>query len=215
MKKVKLKNEVVYSIYAILIILLISMLYYADFSNKKLNKNKEDYTYVSKLFDTGVKSVVSTPTIPVLNKPYNNEAVKVVKSFYNYKGEEKEQQNSIINYETTYMQNTGVIYGGVNEPFDVVSVLDGKVTSVKEDNLLGKIITIEHENNIITTYTGLSEVTIREGDEVTQGLLIGKSGESNLEKELGNHLQFDIKINNEYKNPEECFGKQISELAQN
>ena len=217
MENKKVKDGVFYGIYAVLVILLLSMLYYADFSNKQLSKTKEkeDYTYVSKLFDTGVKSVVSTQTPKTITRPYNNTNIKVLKNFYDYKAEEKEQQNSIINYETTYMQNNGTIYGGVNEPFDVLSVFDGKVTSVKEDNLLGKVVTIEHQNNIITTYESLSEVTVKEGDEISQGTVIGKSGESNLEKNLGNHLLFEITINGKNQNPEECYDKQITDLNKN
>lgn len=217
MENRKIKKEVIYGLYVGLILLLLSMLYYADFSNKSLykTKEKEDYTYVSKLFNAGVKSVVSTPTTTLVMRPYNNADVKVIKNFYNYKAEEQEQQNSIINYETTYMQNNGTIYGGINDTFDVVSVLDGNVTSVKDDNLLGKVVTIEHNNNIITTYKSLSEVTVKEGDQISQGTVIGKAGESNLEKELGNHLLFEITIDGNYKNPEECFDKQVTDLKNN
>ena len=217
MENRKLKKEVVYGIYASIVLLLISLLYYADLSNRSLNKTKEkeDYTYVSKLFNTGVKSVVSTPTTALVIRPFNNADVKVVKSFYNYKAEETEQQKSIINYDTTYMQNNGTIYGGIDEQFDVVSVLDGKVTSVKDDTLLGKVVTLEHENNIITTYESLSEVTVKEGDEIAQGTVIGKAGESNLEKDLGNHLLFEITVDGKYQNPEECYDKQVTDLKNN
>ncbi len=217
MEKRKLKKEVVYGIYAAMLLLLLSIIYYADLSNKSLNKVKEntDYTYVSRLFNNGVRSVVSTPSFNLVMRPYNNADVKVVKSFYDYKAEESIQKNSIINYETTYMQNNGTIYGGVDEKFEVVSVLSGKVTSVKDDTLLGKVVTIEHENNIVTIYESLSEVTVKQGDEVSQGTVIGLAGQSNLEKDLGNHLLFEITIDGKYKNPEECFDKQINDLKNN
>ncbi len=216
MENRKLKKEVVYGIYAALLLLLLSILYYADLSNKSLSKikEKEKYTYVSKLFDTGVKSVVSTPTTIVL-RPYNNTNVKILKSFYDYKGEEKSQENSIINYDTTYMQNNGTIYGGIDEKFDVISVLDGKITSIKDDALLGKVVTIEHENNITTTYESLSEVTVKEGDQIAQGTVIGTAGESNLQKDLGNHLLFEITVDGKYQNPENCFDKQVNDLKNN
>ena len=94
----------------------------------------------------------------------------------------RSQQNAIINYDTTYIQNNGTSYGGIDDTFDVVSVLPGKVASVKEDKLMGKIVTIEHESNVITTYQSLSEVTVKEGDTVAQGTVIGKAGESNSRK---------------------------------
>lgn len=217
MENRRLKKEVVYGIYAGIILILLSIIYYVDLSNKSLNKTKEktDYTYVSKLFNTGVKSVVSTPRTIVVTRPYNNENIKVIKNFYDYKGEEKTQENSIINYETTYMQNNGVVYGGINETFDVLTILDGKVTSIKDDKLLGKVVTIEHENNIISTYQSLKEVTVKEGDQIAQGTVIGTAGESNLEKDLGNHLLLEITIDGKYVNPENCFDKQITELKNN
>ncbi|MBR3198691.1 MAG: M23 family metallopeptidase [Bacilli bacterium] len=213
MKNRRLKKGVVYGIYICITFLVLGTIYYIDLSNKSLDKEKKDeYSYVTKLFDNGIKSVVNTPTTPTVIRPYINNEVKILKNFYDYKGEEKTQENAIINYENTYMQNNGTIYGGINDTFDVVTVLDGNVTSVKEDNLLGKVVTIAHENNIITTYQSLKEVTVKEGDQVTQGMVIGTAGESNLEKNLGNHLLFEITINEANINPETCFDKKITEL---
>ena len=212
MGKLKLKKEVIFGIYVVMFLLLISVLYYADLSNKAL-KTDEDYNYVSKLFDDNTKSVVSTPTL--LMRPYNNADVKVLKSFYDYKAEEKSQENSIINYDTTYMQNSGVIYSGPAEPFEVISVLDGKVTSVKDDKILGKTVTIQHDNNIITTYQSLSEVTVKENDQVSQGTVIGKSGQSNLVKDSSNNLLFQMTINGQTVNPENYYDKQVNDIKIN
>lgn len=210
MEKRKLKKEAVYFIYGLVIILLISFLYYADFSNKKLEETSKDYNYVSKLFDDNIKSVVSTPK--VIKRPYNNADVKIVKNFYDYKDEEKTQENSIINYDTTYIQNKGAVYAGPEESFDVTASLDGKVISIKEDKLLGKTVTLQHENKVTTTYQSLSEVTVKENDEVSQGTVIGKAGTSNLEKDLGPHVLFEIVINGVNINPENAFDKQINDL---
>ena len=210
----KLKKEVVYGMYTIMILLLLGLIYYADFSNKSLSTyTEEDYTYVSKLFDTNVKSVVSTPSLVM--RPYNNLYIKIIKNFYDYKGEENTQEKSIINYDTTYIQNIGVIYGGVDESFDVKSVLDGKVTSIKEDKLLGKTVTIEHTNNIVTTYESLSEVTVKENDEIVQGTIIGSAGKSNIAKDSGNILLFEMTIDGKYVNPENYFDKQITDIKNN
>lgn len=210
MTKRKLKKEVVYTLYVSMFLLLFGILYYVDYSNKELKKeNDESYTYVSKLFDTNIKAVVSTPKVII--KPYNNDEVKIIKDFYNYKDEETKQENSIISYDTTYIQNSGIIYGG-NETFEVLSVLDGKVTSVKEDKLLGKIVTIKHNNNIETTYKCLSEVNVKENEDIPQGAVIGKAGASNLEKETPNILLFEMTKNQKYINPENTYDKQIDEI---
>lgn len=209
----KRKENAIYAVYIGLFIIFISAIYYAYISNKNLSKipETEDYTYVSKLFDSKVKTVVKTE--PLVMRPYNNADVKVLKNFYDYKDEESTQENSIINYENTYIQNSGTIYGGVNEDFDVRSILSGKVTSIKEDKLLGKIVTIEHSGKIVSTYSSLSEVTVKEDDEIAGGTIIGKSGQSNLEKDLGSHLLLEITINGSYVNPESTYDRQISDLT--
>lgn len=208
----KIKKPVIYATCIGLSALLLGGLWYADLSQASL-KTDEDYTYVSRLFEDSIQSVVNTQN--VITKPYTNESIKVLNSFYDYKSDEKTQQNSIINYETTYIQNSGIAYGGINDTFDVVSVLPGKVTSVKEDKLMGKIVTIEHDNNIITIYQSLGEVTVKEGDTVAQGTIIGKAGESNLEKDLGKHVLFEISVDGKYVNPDNCFNKTSEQLKSN
>ena len=80
---------------------------------------------------------------------------------------------------------------------------------------MGKIVTIEHENNIITTYQSLSETTVKEGDVVASATVIGKAGESNLEKDLGKHVLFEITVDGKYINPETSYNKTIEQLKSN
>lgn len=210
MTKRRLKKEVVYGLYTFAVVLLLGLIYYVELSSKTLEPQEDNFTYVSRLFDTEVRTVVSTPVTII--RPYSNPEVKVIKNFYDYKSEESTQENSILNFESTYIQNNGTIYGGPEDTFEVRSSLEGKVTSVKEDKLLGKTVTIEHENNIITTYKGLSEVTVKENDQIGQATIIGKSGSSNLVKDVKNILLFEITVNGKNINPETAYDKQISEI---
>ena len=206
----KLNKNLIYIIgLSIVLLAIIIGTYYATYSQSKLEE-EEDYTYVSKLFDEQIEPVVNSNQY--LIRPYNNENVKVVQNFYDYKGKEKDQENPIINYDTTYLQNNGVAYGGINETFDVLATLDGTVTSIKDDNLLGKVVTITHNNGITTVYQSLSEVTVKENDQVVQGTVIGKAGESNINKDLGNHVSFEIMKDGKYLNPENCYETSIDKL---
>ena len=206
----KLNKNLIYIIgLSIVLLAIIIGTYYATYSQSKLEE-EEDYTYVSKLFDEQIEPVVNSNQY--LIRPYNNDNVKVVQNFYDYKGKEKDQENSIINYDTTYLQNNGVAYGGINETFDVLATLDGTVTSIKDDNLLGKVVTITHNNGITTVYQSLSEVTVKENDQVVQGTVIGKAGESNINKDLGNHVSFEIMKDGKYLNPENCYETSIDKL---
>ncbi len=107
---------------------------------------------------------------------------------------------SIIYHENTYIQNSGVdfIY---DKTFDVVAVLDGEVTNIKEDEVLGKIVEISHDNEYVSIYQSLSEINVKKGDIVSQGQVLGKSGKNELDKELGNHLHFEMYVGGQTVDP--------------
>jgi len=212
MEKIRLKRSVLYGASALVVALFIGLIYYANFSHNKLDQSKpdDDYQYVSRLFGEEDMPVVNTSEKII--RPYTDSNVKVVQSFYNYKGSEEEQENSIINYEQTYIQNIGVIYGGIDAEFDVISVLPGTVTSVKEDKLLGMVVEIQNTDKVTTIYQGLTGVNLKENDKINQGDIIGKSGESNINKDLGKHVLFEIKVDGKYVNPEEYYDKNVNEL---
>ena len=109
------------------------------------------------------------------------------------------------------MQNSGVLYNSENE-FSIVSILDGEVIELKKDNILGYIVEIKHDNNLISTYQGLKSVNVKKGEEITQNTLIGKSGEINLDVNLKNALLFELIKDGKYVNPELYFNKKIKEL---
>ena len=43
-------------------------------------------------------------------KPFTSTAVSISKSYYDMQDDEKTQQNSLVYYENTYLQNSGVLY---------------------------------------------------------------------------------------------------------
>jgi stage II sporulation protein Q len=209
MESRRIKKSAVYAIYSIGIIALIGTIYLIETSIAKdsFKENDDNYGYVSKtIFDE---------TVPVMNeangvqliRPYTDEKVKIVKNYYDYKGEEETQKNSIFFHEDTYMQSTGVSYGGVDD-FDVVAVLDGTVTSVREDELLGNIVEIKHNNNLTSVYQSLKDVSVKKDDKVSQGQPIAKAGTSNIDTSLKNHVYFELIQDGKVINPEEQFNNQ-------
>lgn len=161
-----------------------------------------------------VSREVISQDVPVINetekmiKPYTNQQVTVGKSYYDYKSESSQQEKSITYYDGSYIQNSGIDYV-LNETFEVVSVLDGTVTNVKEDDILGTIVEIKHDNNYVTTYQSLSEVSVKKDDTVTQGQVIGKSGTNKLDKDMGNHLHFEVYVNGQVVDPNLYLDKEI------
>ena len=161
--------------------------------------------------------VVESPTIvdhieddeeiyPVMNEnnyisyPYVDSLVSIGTNYYDYQADEQDQEKAIIKQEDTYYQNTGIDFVKENI-FDVVAISDGTVTLVKEDDLVGKTVEIEHTNGLVSIYQSLSEISVKKGDTVYQGQTIGKSGTNELDKEIGNHLHFEIYENGSSKNP--------------
>lgn len=203
-KNVKLKVlPVVVMLFTIIPVLTIIFL-----ASKSMSKDPSEPKHVS--------DEIIVETLPVVNEtkslinPYTDPSVTVGKNYYDYQGEEETQKKSIIVHDNTYMQNTGIDYISQNT-FEVVSILEGTVITVKDDETLGKTIEIKHDNNLISTYQSLSEITVKKGDIVTQGQVIGKSGANELDKDLGNHLHFEIYDNGQSVNPNNYLNKEVTE----
>lgn len=209
MKERRLKKSVIYGVYSLGIIALIGTIYLIEGSIAKNNYKEEDPTYVSKTIFEDTIPVVADD-VKIL-RPYSDAEIKVIKSYYDYQADEESQKNSIIFHEDTYMQSSGVAYGG-KENFEVKSVLDGTVVDVKEDNLLGKIVEIKHSNDVISVYQSLSEVAVSKDAVVKQGDVIGKSGTANISTDLGNHLYFELIVKGTTVNPEQYFDKFVKEI---
>lgn len=143
---------------------------------------------------------IPSEILPVINNtkkiinPYTSQNVEIANNYYDYKADEEKQLNSIIIQNDMYIQNTGIDYTSKDQ-FDIVAVLEGTIVSVKEDEINGKCIEIKHDNDYITIYQGLSEVSVKKGEVVSQGQLLGKSGTDKQDQEMINHLHFEV-----YKN---------------
>lgn len=208
MRQRRLKKRAVYLIYSAIFVLLVGIAYLIEgtLSNNSL-KNTD---FVNKtIIEDKVKPVVAE--YKKIIRPYKDTDIKILKEFYDYKGNEENQVNAIIEYNDTYMQNTGVCYGG-KEEFLVNTILDGKVIDIKQDETLGNIVQIEHENNIISVYQSLKDIKVKIGDTVAQGDIIGSAGTNNLNKDLNNHLCFELLIDGINVNPENYYEKTINEI---
>ena len=84
-----------------------------------------------------------------------------------------------------------------------------KGIKVKEDELLGKIIEIRHSNELVSVYQSLSEVNVKENDKVLANQVIGKSGTNELDKDMGNHLHFELYVNGQVVDPTLYLNKEV------
>lgn len=207
MTKRKVKKSVVYLSYMIIVLLFVTVF---TFTELKLNKKpQQDNEQVTKTIFENKIPVVATKEI--IARPYTDSSISIKTNFYNPQDDAETQKNSLILFENTYLPSTGIDYQS-DYDFDVVSILDGIVITVKEDQTLGKLVEIKHKDNIISSYQSLGEVMVKVGDEVKQGTIIGKSGCSNIQKDMGSHLHFELAIDSKTVDPEDYYDKELGNL---
>ncbi len=76
----------------------------------------------------------------------------------------------------------------------VAAAADGEVYTVYEDDIMGTTVVIRHMDGYTTTYASLSEeLSVKVGDSVTMGQVIGTVGETALiETTMGPHVHFSV-----------------------
>ena len=86
----------------------------------------------------------------------------------------------------------------------VCAAADGTVYTVYEDETMGMTVVIRHEGGYTTKYASLDqEVSVKAGDTVTAGQVIGSVGVSALlESAVGDHVHFSVSCNGEVVDPE-------------
>lgn len=201
-KKVRLKL-----VPLIIAILLVPILITVLFLNISLKEESIDPDYVT---ETIVEDI-----LPVINqtkkiiRPYQDKTVRVLKNFYDYQSDEALQKTSIIVHENNYIQNSGVDYGKDTE-FEVISILEGTVISVKEDDSLKGTIEIKHDNGFISIYQSLKDIKVKKDQVISQGQVLGTATTNELDKDLGNHLHFELLVSGQNVNPEIYLDKELS-----
>ena len=197
-----MKRKIKFKIPFFILLIMVVPAFLFSLSTIKTKENKKEPEVIE-------ESPISYPVINESNSiiyPYSNESVKIGKSYYDYKAEEKKQEDSLVIHDNTYYQNSGIDFTA-EDTFDVLAIANGTVTSVKEDNATGKTVEIKHDNGLISIYQSLSDVTVKKDDIVSQAQIIGKSGTNELDKDLGNHLHLEIYENGISVNPEMYLGK--------
>ncbi|SFQ27495.1 M23 family metallopeptidase [Salibacterium halotolerans] len=151
-----------------------------------------------------------TLQMPVMNE----DNVDIIGYYYDHDASAEEQQDSLVYYNNMYYQNKGIdIAGQEGEPFEVTAAATGEVVNVEDDEILGQVVDVKHTDNIVTSYSSLNDVTVSEGDTITQGSVIGTAAKNLYNKDAGVHAHFEVRKNGEPLDPDEAFHQQLTALS--
>ncbi len=99
--------------------------------------------------------------------------------------------------------STSLHYGndyGVPTGTEVRSCAAGKVVMAESRISTGWSVVVEHLPGLYSLYYHMSELSVKEGDMVNQGQLLGKSGATGLA--TGPHLHWEVRLNGSAVKPE-------------
>ena len=88
----------------------------------------------------------------------------------------------------------------------VKPIAKGTVKDVYEDLLLGNTVVINHGDEVYSYYSGLNDVSVKKGDDVSATKVIGTVGEVPSECLDAPHLHLMIKKGDEYQSPLKFMG---------
>ncbi|MCI3921383.1 M23 family metallopeptidase [Paenibacillus sp. TRM 82003] len=153
----------------------------------------------------GPDAIAVTAEPETLGWPVQDQAsLEVIMGYFDVNNTTEDNQAAMVEYGDTFTPHTGIdIASPNNEAFDVLAAMSGTVTRVEQVPVVGQLIEITHENGLSTVYSALEDVQVSEGDEVAKGDMIARSGRSELEKEHGLHVHFEVWQNGQPVNPED------------
>ncbi|GAA4720886.1 M23 family metallopeptidase [Brevibacillus fulvus] len=151
------------------------------------------------------EAVPASNATPQLGMPVaEGVSYKVGMNYYDEQASSETQAAALVKYDDSYIPHTGIDLTSTDgKAFQVTAALAGKVTKVENDPLVGNQVEIEHPNKMVTVYQSLEQVTVKPGDEVTQGQPIGTAGRNVYEKDAGIHLHFEVRVDGNNVNPEQ------------
>lgn len=83
----------------------------------------------------------------------------------------------------------------------VMSIGNGEVVSFEEGTSMGSILTIDHGNGITAKYCSVENVTVKSGDKVHSGEIIGAVGTVTNECADQSHIHLEVLKNKQYISP--------------
>lgn len=183
-------------------------------TNRNVEKVDNDGTSESSkvIITTEAESQVN---VPVTNIPDDRETetTKAASCYFALPSENNITKHfsggEMVKNTTTddWRAHTGIdIAGKVGDP--VKAICDGTVTDVRDDDLWGTIVTIDHGNGIISEYRGLGRGSTPDvGTQIKINDKVGNLGEIPVENADGVHLHIEIREKGNIIDPEKVIGQ--------
>lgn len=209
MKKRRLKPFVKVTLGLIVIVIISLFTLTLNNKTKTVSINQDDFIYVNDYIFDNYYPVMNNSEEKLI-RPYTAEEISIYRNFYEKEDSKENQEKSIVLSDGAYIQNSGVDYSS-NKVFDVIAALSGVVSNITEDTVLGNTIEIKSDDDITITYQSLSEVSVKKGDNVKQGDIIGKSGTCSINKDQNNTLHIELYKSGQVLNPEKYYNKILKE----
>ncbi|MFC5733771.1 M23 family metallopeptidase [Cytobacillus gottheilii] len=197
-------------------IILSAVLWYQNSSDSAIESDEFDHEATDITGKTEEPAIEVTNSLEDFKMPVADEDTAVIQTqFYDHSADTADQEAALIVYNNIYHPSTGIdIAMKDGETFDVLASLSGTVTKVEEDRTLGNKIEIEHTEGIVTQYQSVTEMNVEVGDQVKQGDVLAKAGQSLFNEDAGVHVHFEIRKDGQAVNPHEYFNKSLSALQE-
>lgn len=137
------------------------------------------------------------------NQDSTNDIINFIKKKYTFITPVNGAQSSPFGWRTDpYTNNEKYHYGidiEANKGVPIKAALGGQVIQAATDPSYGNYIRIQHGDGIITAYAHCSVLSVKTGQKVKQGDVIGKVGDTGAA--IGPHLHFEVWKDGKALNP--------------
>jgi murein DD-endopeptidase MepM/ murein hydrolase activator NlpD len=101
----------------------------------------------------------------------------------------------------------GYRWGRMHTGIDIAAPSGTSIGAAKEGEVIyadwlggyGQLVAVDHGDSVVTLYAHQSKMAVAEGQEVTQGQVIGYVGTTG--HSTGNHLHFEVRIDAHPRDP--------------
>lgn len=165
---------------------------------------------IDEIKDPIIENVSYKVSLPI------NSDYEIVRTFYDVSYDTDVLVNAFIMTDTTLTESKGVSFRSIsNESVEVMNILPGTVIDIIDSDIYGYVVTIEHENGVISRYKSLSSINVIIGDILDENQCIGYTGESLYDIDALCHVHVEVIENSNYIDVTSIIGLSIDEFNNN